>query len=250
MNEVVTTLLDGRVKITQPEKGFRAGTDTVLLAAFAPLKPGLRVLDAGCGVGSVALCLLARERGLQSVTGLELQSLYHDLALKNIALNDMAGKLSIIQDDIRFYRVEMADRYDLIVCNPPYFPENTHQRAHLPEKATAMGQGEDEASLKDWFDGCFHLLQSGGCLTIVQRADMLDKLITLLSKRFGAIEVFPVYARKGQAAKRVLIRAYKGRKSPLTLHYGIVMHADEGGDYTQEAEAVLRQMQALPLREV
>ena len=44
--------LDGRVRIRQPARGYRAGVDPVLLAASVPARDGQRVLELGCGVGA------------------------------------------------------------------------------------------------------------------------------------------------------------------------------------------------------
>ena len=54
--------LDGRIRLWQPRRGYRAAIDPVLLAAFVPARPGQRVLDLGCGAGAAALCLAARVR--------------------------------------------------------------------------------------------------------------------------------------------------------------------------------------------
>lgn len=244
---VQTTLLNGRVLLEQPEEGFRAGMDTVFAAAFAPVKAGQRVLDAGCGVGSIGLCLLARVPDL-SVTGIELQSHYADIALRNAAHNGVQDRLAIRCGDIRDFAPDKDDRYDHVVCNPPYMPYGSHQRAQNPAKASAMGQGEGEAALEDWLDRAFRALKSGGTLTLVQRAEFLATLLQMLGGRFGAFEVLPLHAKQGQTAKRILLRAVKDRKSPLTLYPGLVLHHDDG-TYTDAAESVLRDMASLPLPE-
>ncbi|MHC4448298.1 MAG: methyltransferase, partial [Planctomycetota bacterium] len=80
------TLLDGRVRLRQPARGYRAAIDPVLLAAAVPTWGGERILDLGCGVGAAALCLLARVPDVE-VTGLELQGPVARLAAANAELN-------------------------------------------------------------------------------------------------------------------------------------------------------------------
>jgi tRNA1(Val) A37 N6-methylase TrmN6 len=48
-------LLGGRLRLQQPAKGHRAGTDSVLLAASLPLRPGGLLADLGAGAGTVGL---------------------------------------------------------------------------------------------------------------------------------------------------------------------------------------------------
>ena len=53
-------LLDGRVTLLQPEKGFRAGLDSVLLAAAVSGPEGpARALEIGCGAGAALLAAAA-----------------------------------------------------------------------------------------------------------------------------------------------------------------------------------------------
>ena len=51
------TFLDGRVIVRQPETGFRAGLDAVMLAAAVP--EGATALELGAGAGPASQCLAA-----------------------------------------------------------------------------------------------------------------------------------------------------------------------------------------------
>ena len=75
--------LDGRARLLQPRKGYRAATDPVFLAAAVAARPGDWVLDIGCGAGAAAACLAARVPGLK-LHGLELQPPYAALARRNL----------------------------------------------------------------------------------------------------------------------------------------------------------------------
>lgn len=50
-------LLGQQVSLLQPSTGFRASIDGVFLAAFVKANPEDRILDVGCGVGTILLCL-------------------------------------------------------------------------------------------------------------------------------------------------------------------------------------------------
>ena len=54
--------LGGALRILQPQEGYRAGLDAVLLAAAAPVRASRkdRVLDVGAGVGVVGLAVAQR----------------------------------------------------------------------------------------------------------------------------------------------------------------------------------------------
>jgi tRNA1(Val) A37 N6-methylase TrmN6 len=122
--------------------------------------------------------------------------------------------------------------------------------AHVasPEAGTAAARGhiDNEMELKDWLKACHRLLRPNACLTLIHRADRLDDIVSELSKRFGRIEIIPLWPRAGEQAKRVIVRALKDRKSPAVLHAGLVLH-DTSGHYTEQAKAVLELGKALAL---
>ena len=88
-------------------------------------------------------------------------------------------------------------------------------------------------------------------ITLIHRADRLDDILARLHGRAGAITVFPLWPRGlngggGTAAKRVLVQARKGVKSPMKLAPGLVLHEADGG-YTAAASRVLRDGAGLDL---
>jgi len=57
------------VIVRQPETGFRAGLDAVMLAAAVP--DGATALELGAGAGTASLCLAARLPSI-AITGIEI----------------------------------------------------------------------------------------------------------------------------------------------------------------------------------
>jgi tRNA1(Val) A37 N6-methylase TrmN6 len=229
-------VLDRRVRLLQPPGGFRTSLDSVMLAAACPAGAGAHVLDMGTGVGGAAFCLLARVPGAR-VTGIEVQPGYHDLAVRNIALNAAEGRAEFACADIRTFQADAP--FDHVMCNPPYLDAGTHTRS--PDEGRSLALGHDDAAMgvKDWVDAGFRLVKSNGTLTVIHRADMVDKIILALGKRFGAIEIIPLWPRASEAAKRVIVRAIRDRRTPAVVHPGLTLH-EADGTYTQAAEAVLR----------
>ena len=87
--------LGGRLRLYQPARGVRAGSDAVLLAAAVAANAGQSALDVGCGVGPAALCLARRVAGIM-VTGLEIQPALAELARRNAALNRLDDRITIV----------------------------------------------------------------------------------------------------------------------------------------------------------
>jgi tRNA1(Val) A37 N6-methylase TrmN6 len=234
-------VLNRRVRLYQPVGGFRTSMDSVLLAAACPAQAGDRVLDLGCGVGGAGLCVMARVPDI-FLTGIELQADHAALAGENAVLNAVQDRAAFIAGDIRDDRA--GERFDHVICNPPYLEAGTHTPS--PDAARAIANGHvDEGDIKDWIDAAFDQLFSGGTLTMIHRADMVDKIIRAMGKRFGAVEIIPLWPHAGEAARRVIVRAIKDRRSPACIHPGIILHAP-GGAYTDAANSVLRDMAPIP----
>lgn len=230
-------VLDRAVRLLQPEGGFCTSLDSVMLAAACPARAGDHVLDMGCGVGGAGFCVLRRVTDTR-LTGVEIQPDYAGLARQNIALNDWAaGRVEIACADIRNF--VSKHRFDHVICNPPYLDAGTHTRAPEDHKAVALGHSDADMDVKTWIDAGFTHLKSRGSLTIIHRADALDKIIQALGRRFGAVTVIPLWPHAGEAARRVIVRAVKDSKTPAALHAGLVLH-QENGDYTPAADAILR----------
>jgi tRNA1(Val) A37 N6-methylase TrmN6 len=238
-------ILNRRVRLLQPVGGFRTSLDSVMLAAACPAESGQSVLDMGAGVGGAAFCVLSRVPGC-NVTGVEIQDEYHALAIRNISLNEAENQAEFVHADIMAFE---AERFDHVICNPPFLEAGTYTPAEDAGRAMALGHGAPVVlarsdargeDLKAWIDAGFRLLKSNGSLTLIHRADCIDKIIQVLGKRFGAVEVIPLWPRCGEPARRVIVRAIKDRRSPALLHPGVVLHEADGA-YTPEAERYLRQ---------
>ena len=116
--------LDGKLSIFQPIKGFRAGLDSVLLAASVNAKSGEKVLEIGAGVGTVLFCLMNRISGLEA-TGIEIMEEYHTLSLINAKRNQINANL--ILGDFFTYKNLKKKNFDQIFFNPPYYPVSNYK---------------------------------------------------------------------------------------------------------------------------
>ncbi len=246
-------VLNKRLKLTHSAQGFKTSIDSVLLAAACPAKSGDYIVDLGCGVGGAGLSVLTRVTGVH-LTGIEIQAEHAALARDNAAANGFEDQCDFIVSDVRDYHNENAFHH--VICNPPYLDAGAYLRSPSPENAIAMGhikrapcpQTEErdikQDDLRDWIDSAHDCLKSNGTLTMIHRADKIDKMIAALGKRFGAIEIIPLWPKTGEAAKRVVLRAIKHRKSPAHIHAGLVLH-DENGAYSDATQQILRHVKPL-----
>jgi FkbM family methyltransferase len=235
--------LDGRLRILQPRQGYRAGIDAVLLAATVPpVDRPARVLDAGAGVGTVGLAV-ARRVPTAHVTLLEAEPGMARLARENIIRNGLSDRVDLVEADLLAPAAELAlhdvgaDRFDLVLANPPYHAEGRGTPAGDVAKARAHQMTDGE--LECWLRVITRVTAPGGMATIIHKAEALDALLAAARGRLGAIKVLPIHPREGQPAHRVIVSGVKGSRAPLRLLAQLPLHGP-GNAFLPRAEAIFR----------
>ncbi|MCA3554593.1 methyltransferase [Aestuariivirga sp.] len=242
--------LGGRLHILQPEKGFRAGIDSVLLAAAVPCEPGESVFEAGMGPGVAALCLLARNPEVQ-VTGIEVATRYVMICEENARRNGMQDRLHVIHADLRDALrrdqnvMPAPGSFAHAMCNPPFFDEAKSTSSPHLLKSQAHAFGPDDLEL--WVKLLYTMLGPRGSVTLMHRPESLCQILGAMENRFGDIHIAPLFPRRGAPASRILVHGIKGSKAPLQILPGLVLHGD-GNEFTKEADAMLRSGGAFVLR--
>lgn len=235
-------LLDGRVRLRQPVRGYRAGLDAALLAAACDAGPGERVVEAGCGPGGALLAAAAR-RPETRFTGVEREAAALALARENIALNRMEDRVEAVEGDValRFSGLGLAP-FDAALANPPFFDDEGALRSPAPERRAAWITDD---GLEAWAAFLSKAVREGGTITLIHRADRLADILSLLAPKAGSFHIRPIHPFADQPAKRVLVRAVKTGKAPLRLLPPLVLHERGGGKHSAEVEAILRGEAAL-----
>jgi tRNA1(Val) A37 N6-methylase TrmN6 len=234
--------LAGRVIITQPRQGFRAGLDSVLLGAAVRHKAG-DLLDLGAGVGTAAIVALCHAPAASNAVLVENDPALVELATGNLAANGFAGRARALPLDVAASGAERGavglatDAFASVIANPPYFVTGqgtsaaTRGRAarHMPASALDL-----------WVRTAAASAAPDGEIVFIMPAEMLGPLLAAFEERFGALTLLPFAPRPGAAANRVLLRGIKGSRAPLTLLSTRFVHGDEGTAFSPEIEAVLR----------
>lgn len=240
-------LLRGRLKIRQPLKGHRVGSDAILLAAAAPVEGVGRLVDVGAGVGAVGLAILQRlDRA--SLDLVERDADLADLARGNAALNGLGERVRVLHVDIAQARdrrgVGLLDaEADLVVTNPPFFeaprvrasPDAGRASAHV----FANPAHADATPLEAWIVACLALLRSGGRFVLIHRPDALAQILAAYGKRLGGVAIMPVHPSADAPAHRILVSGVKGARGPISLRPGLILHGSSGA-FTPLAEAIHR----------
>lgn len=239
------SLCPGGYRFVYDDSLFPPGTDTFLLSSLPRLKPGLRVCDLGCGTGLLGLLLLQRQPEL-SVTGVEIQAEAVRLAERAAAENGLTDRLTFRQGDLRKFKTLFpTGQFDLVVCNPPYYPAGSGRMAENAALRTA--RAETDCTLEDVCRAASHLLRWGGSFCLVHKPERLcDLLCTLRASGMEPKRLREVCKTAGAAPSLVLAEGRRGGRPGLTAEAPLILQS-AGGAPTPEVNAIyFRQQEETP----
>ncbi len=169
--------LTGDYRVYQRAKGHRFSSDDVATAfiAYRTCPEAKRVIDLGCGLGSVLLHLAWRMPEA-TLVGVEAQEMSFELLRRNVDRNGLASRVEIHHGDLRDEALvtSIGAGFDLVTGTPPYFPPDTALDAMDPQRAFA--RIEYRGGVEAYVASGQRLLSQTGRLVICGDARALDRV--------------------------------------------------------------------------
>jgi len=231
-DETLDDLLINGLQIIQKAGGFRFTLDAVLLAHFVSLKEGDQVVDLGTGTGVIPLLLTTRLKKIH-VTGVELQPEMAEMAARSVELNQLGGKITILEGDLRGINKSLAGgTYHVVTANPPY--GMLGEGLINPQNDKALARHEVSCSLEDVVQAASKLLNYQGRFALIQRSERLAELFSLLrqySLEPRRLRFIHSYLHK--PARHLLLEARKKAPADLQILPPLVVY-ERAGQYSGE----------------
>lgn len=252
--ETVDAFHRGRFHLVQPRgRGHRAGMDAMVLAALVADGRPVRVADLGAGAGAAGMAVAARLEQAEVVL-FERSADMAAFARKSLALPENAAlspRVSVVEADVTLKgRARQAagladDTFDHVIMNPPF---NDAADRRTPDALKAEAHAMTETLFEDWVRTAGAILKPGGQLSLIARPQSVGEIVMACARRFGGLDITPLYPRPGEDAVRILATAIKGSRARLTLRPGLVMHDGEGHAFSAFVDDLNNGRAALPRR--
>jgi tRNA1Val (adenine37-N6)-methyltransferase len=236
-NETCDSILGGKIRVIQPKRGYRFSLDAILLARFARVRAGSRVLELGAGAGVITLAIAALASPREAIA-VEIQPEMAAMIRRSAALNRLEC-VTVLEADVRARHIAGIgeNRFDLVVANPPYRARQSGRES--PDHGRRIARSESGASLADFIAAAARYAREHGSAAFVFAADRAAELISAMrAKRLEPKRIRFVHPYAHRRANTVLIEARKGGGIELEVEPPLIVHSAPGV-YTAEAHAIL-----------
>jgi tRNA1Val (adenine37-N6)-methyltransferase len=222
-DETLDTFFDGRLQIVQKKKGYRFSLDAILLSQFTKIRKNENVIDLGTGCGILPL-LLSQTTKASFLVGVEIQRGLAECAEKNVFLNHLGNRISILKQDFRgLKRTFPPGSFDVALSNPPYRRYRTGRINPSMEKAIA--RHEIKGTLGDLISIASYLLPpKGRCYLIFPALRTVDLLVALRGAKLEPKRLQFVHPRIAEEAKFILIESIKDSGAELKIMDPLILH--------------------------
>ena len=222
--------------IIQKKKGFRFGTDAVLLSDFTKLRDRESVIDYCSGSGIVALLLSAKSK-TKKIVAVELQEKYAMMAKRSVELNKLTDRIEVFQGDIKDLEfIKNLGKFDVVTVNPPY--KRINSGIENMDESLKIARHEVELSLDELIRAASYSLNDNGRICMVHRPERLIEIIDSLRRyNIEPKRIRMVSPKLGKEPNIILVEGFKNQKPNLKFESELLVYGQDG-DYTEEIKKI------------
>jgi len=222
--------------VIQKKHGFRFGVDAVLLANFANVKKGTRVIDLCSGTGIIPF-IIAGKSLAEHITGIEIQKEMVDMSKRSVEYNNLETRVDFINEDLKNLDfLKTVPKAHVVTVNPPYKLQNSGILNAV--ESDAIARHEVCCTLEDVIIACKILLRDNGRMYMVHRPERLADILCIMRKhKIEPKLIRMVHPNNRKAPNIVLIEAQRNGGAFLKWEAPLYIY-DETGDYSEEIQKI------------
>lgn len=197
----------------QDEAVFRVGTDAVLLGSLSTTANAKNILEIGSGTGIISLMVAQRNQSAK-IKAIDINEEATKLSALNFANSPYPDRISAI--NINFKELSSAEKFDLIICNPPYF-DITPQ-----SNKDAVARQKIHLDFSDLIINAAIHLNKKGIFSVIIPAESEAEFVEISSQNLLYLSnKIRIFGRENLNPKRVILEFTK-EKSPVEISEFII----------------------------
>lgn len=214
-------------KINQDKTAMKVGVDSVLLGSLASFNKPNNVLDIGAGTG--LLSFMAEQRTNAKIVAIEIEKNAFLQCKENVILNKKEIKIEVYNISIQEYAKKTKEKFDHIICNPPYF-ENSYLSKNNSKN---IARHTNELSYNELIVCVHKLLTEKGIFSVILPFEKHNNFVQLsLAKQLFCFREILIFPKENKQANRTILEFSK-QKNEFVSEIIIIRKSDTN-QYTEQ----------------
>jgi tRNA1Val (adenine37-N6)-methyltransferase len=218
-------------QIKQDTAALKVGTDAMLLGSLCDFSNAHSILDIGTGTGVLALMCAQRFQATH-IVAIDSSEHAYNIAISNFQQNPFPTRIQCVHSTVQQLK---GDRFDGIICNPPYFEDSTKN----VNQEKSIARHTDTLPLVELASNSKRLLTDHGRIWIIYPYLQKERLYAEFKEAgFSVSEEITIFGKPEQPARIVvcftLIPVNETNESKLVIR-------DINGQYTNEYKVLTQE---------
>ena len=220
--------------INQSKATLKVCTESCIFGAYIPSHNAQNILDIGTGTGILALMLAQRTSA--QIQAVELDQPSFEDAQDNFNNSPWKNKLEIELDDINNFTEKTSKRFDLIVCNPPFFI----QQLKSPDVRTNSALHGNDLKPVDLFNIVDKLMLASGSFYVLLPESEMKTLVAQFTKANWKVDRYlEIYQKDNGTLFRIVAGFCRSGEPVKTVTEKLVIRKEDNS-YTEEFKQLLQ----------
>jgi tRNA1Val (adenine37-N6)-methyltransferase len=157
--------------INQHNTAMKVGVDAVLLGSWANPGNAKEVLDIGTGTGLLSLMLAQKSEA--RITAIDIDEGSCMQANLNVKASKWPNRIDVQKISIQEFVANTSDKYDFIICNPPFFNSSLVS----PDTKRTLARHDASLGLDELFRSVARLLTKNGRFVMIYQYDRKEEVL-------------------------------------------------------------------------
>lgn len=179
---------------------MKVGTDGVLLGAWVDCSRALSCLDIGTGTGLLSLMIAQRNSEIK-IDAIDIDETAVKQAVENVNISLWSNRITVSHLSLSQLIFSTKEKYDLIVCNPPYFSKGWH----IADTGRNKARVAENLSSDELIEAAKYLLKDAGRMALIMPFETAEKFIAVVAENsIYCVRKTTLYSKADKPPLRVL----------------------------------------------